>query len=101
MMKVHWTRSAISDLAGIYAHIAQDSSRYALNVVDRLTKRTKQLAAFQYSGQTVPEYNREEVREVIEYSYRLIYFVDLDSIQVIAVIHGAKPLPDSPIELDG
>jgi plasmid stabilization system protein ParE len=89
------------DLAGIYAHIAQDSPRFALRVVDRITQRTKQLAAFPYSGQVVPEYNRDEVREVIEYSYRLIYILENQVVHVVAVIHGARPLPDSPMEIGG
>ncbi len=96
MMRVEWTRSAIQDLAGIHAHIAQDSPRYAISVVDRLTSRTKQISAFPYSGEMVPEYNVEKIREVIEYSYRLIYLVENESIYVLAVIHGAMPLPDSP-----
>jgi toxin ParE1/3/4 len=44
----------------------------------------------------VPEYNVEKIREVIEYSYRLIYLVENESIYVLAVVHGALPLPDSP-----
>jgi plasmid stabilization system protein ParE len=42
-MRVAWTRSAIADLAGIYEYIAKDSPRYALTVIDRLTKRTEQI----------------------------------------------------------
>ena len=44
----------------------------------------------------VPEYSVERIREAIEYSYRLIYLGENDSIYVLAVIHGALPLPDSP-----
>lgn len=95
-MRVEWTRSAIQDLAGIHAHIAQDSPRYAISVVDRLTNRTKQISLFPFSGEMVPEYNAERIREVIEYSYRLIYLVENESIYVLSVIHGAIPLPDSP-----
>lgn len=54
-MNIRWTRSAIQDLAGIHAYIAQDSPRYAISVVDRLTNRTKQIAAFPFSGEMVPE----------------------------------------------
>lgn len=95
-MRVEWTRSAIQDPAGIHAHIAQDSPRYAISVVDRLTNRTKQISKFPFSGEMVPEYSVEKIREVIEYSYRLIYLVENESIYVLAVIHGATPLPDSP-----
>lgn len=65
-------------------------------MVDRLTNRTKQISLFPFSGEIVPEYNAERIREVIEYSYRLIYLVENESIYVLSVIHGAIPLPDSP-----
>jgi hypothetical protein len=39
-MNVEWTLGAISDLASIYQHIASDSARYAVSVVDRMTHRT-------------------------------------------------------------
>ncbi len=45
-MKVHWTRSASGHLDAIHDHIAQDSPVYAKRVVDRLTQRSKQIAAF-------------------------------------------------------
>ena len=96
MIRVEWTLSAISDLTSVYEHIESDSPRYALRVVDRLTERTEQLAAFPMSGQMVPEYQREEIREVIEYSYRIIYHFNDQQISIIAVIHGANPLPDTP-----
>jgi toxin ParE1/3/4 len=99
MREVKWTRSAIADLAGIYEHIARDSPRYALSVVDRLTNRTKQIAAFPNSGQAVPEYSRDDIREVIEYSYRLIYLVEAETLHVVAVMHGAQLLPGNPTAL--
>ena len=46
--------------------IAQTSSDYALRIVDRLTKRSIQIAAFPFSGRMVPEYELNEVRELIE-----------------------------------
>lgn len=81
---------------GSYENIAKDSPRYALTVIDRLTKRTVQIGQFPYSGEPVPEYANAQIRELIEYSYRLIYLVDADVIYVLAVVHGARLLPDSP-----
>ena len=95
-MRVEWTQSAISDLAAIYERIESDSPRYALAVVDRITKRTTQIARFPNSGQMVPEYQREDVREIIEYSYRVLYHVGKSDASIIALIHGAHPLPDTP-----
>ena len=95
-MRVDWARSAISDLEAIHAFIAADSPHYATAVVDRLTARCNQISAFPYSGEMVPEYQREDIREVIEYSYRMIYLIDEPVTWILAVVHGAKPLPESP-----
>lgn len=95
-MRVEWTQSAISDLAAIYERIEADSPRYAVAVVDRITRRTTQIAVFPRSGQMVPEYQREDVREIIEYSYRVLYYVGGSVVSIIALIHGAQPLPDTP-----
>ena len=96
MMHVEWTRSAIADLVGIFEYIAKDSERYALSVIDRLTRRTEQIELFPFSGEFVPEYRNEQIREVIEYSYRIIYLMDRDVIYVLAVVHGARLLPEKP-----
>ena len=72
-MKVVWTASAISHLQAIYDYIAQTSPDYALRMVDRLTKRSIQIAEFPFSGRMVPEYELNEIREVLEWPYRIIY----------------------------
>ncbi|WP_407699787.1 type II toxin-antitoxin system RelE/ParE family toxin [Stieleria sedimenti] len=97
-MIVEWTESALADLEGIHNQIARDSAYYAQAVVDRLTRRCLQIEAFPYSGQMVPEYQRADIREVFEYSYRLIYQVSADTTWILAVLHGASTLPDSPPE---
>ena len=88
-MKVHWTRTAEAHLDAIYAYIAQDSKTYALRAVDRITRRSQQIAAFPLSGRRVPGYDADQIREVFEGPYRIIYHIRSDQIDVIAVIHGA------------
>jgi plasmid stabilization system protein ParE len=65
-MKVHWTDAAEGHLDALYAYIAQDSPEYAKCMVDRLTRRSQQIAEFPFSGRRVPEYDIEQIREVIE-----------------------------------
>ena len=88
-MKVHWTDTAQAHLRAIHDYIAQDSSHFAKRTVDRLTRRSQQIAKFPFSGRRVPEYVVDPVREVIEGSYHVIYYIKPDQIDVIAVIHGA------------
>jgi addiction module RelE/StbE family toxin len=88
-MKVHWTDTAEGHLDAIYAYIALDSPEYAKRVIDRLTRRSQQIADFPLSGRRVPEYDADQIREVIEGPYRIIYHIKTDQIDVVAVIHGA------------
>ena len=94
-MNVVWTQHAIAQLVDIYEFIIQDSSMYAKQMVDRLTRRSEQLGQFPQSGRMVPEYASEDIREVIEGSYRLIYRLRSDRIDIVAVIHSAQQLPPS------
>ena len=97
-MKVRWAHTAIGHLASIYEYISQDSPRYARRMVDRITARSQQIGHFPQSGQMVPEYQDPDIREVIEGSYRVIYQVAAEEVQVLAVIHGARLLPPRPFD---
>ena len=88
-MRVHWTETAEAHLDAIYAYIAQNSKTYALRTVDKITKRSKLIGAFPLSGRKVPEYNLDKIREVFSGTYRIIYYIKPDQIDVITVIHGA------------
>ncbi|MFH1037912.1 MAG: type II toxin-antitoxin system RelE/ParE family toxin [PVC group bacterium] len=56
-MKVHWTETAEGHLDAIHAYIARDSRKYALRMVDRLTRRSQQIADSPLAGRQVPEYD--------------------------------------------
>ena len=91
-MKVLWTNSAVAQLQAIHDYLAQTSPDYAVRIVDRLTRHSIQIAAFPNSGRMVPEFERNEIREVIEGRYRIIYLLEPEQVQVLAVIHGARDL---------
>lgn len=48
------------------------------------------MADFPLSGRIVPEYEFDQIREIIEYPYRIIYHIKSDQIDVLAVLHGAQ-----------
>ena len=93
-MRVHWTNNAIEHLVNIYEHIALNSPIYAKRMVDRITRRSEQIGDQPLSGRKVPEYEYEDIRELIERPYRIIYRIQSDQIDVLAVIHGARLLPE-------
>jgi toxin ParE1/3/4 len=97
-MKVVWSTTALTQLTALYEYIANDSPRYALRMVDRLTSRSKQIARFPGSGQIVPEYTDSTLREVIEGPYRIIYHIEPSRVIMVSVVHGSQILPvDRPL----
>jgi len=89
-MKVVWTDTAKRNLRNIHDYIAQTSPAYAKRLVDRLTKRSKQIAAFPLSGRVVPEFAVDQIREVFERPYRIISHLRPDHIEVIVVLHMSR-----------
>ena len=90
--RVTWSPRALSDLEAIAAYIAADSPSYAKAVVRRVISSTRTLARFPQSGRVVPEFGRNDIRELFAYSYRIIYQVHETGVVVAAVVHGKRVL---------
>jgi plasmid stabilization system protein ParE len=89
-VKVHWTDTAEEHLDAIYRYIARNSEVYARRVVDVITRRSIQIGDFPLSGRMVPEYEMDQIREVIEGPYRILYYIQPDQVDVIAVLHASR-----------
>ena len=94
-MKVVWTDEARAHLAGIHDFIKRDAPFYATQTIDKLTRRVEQLIDHPRSGRIVPNYDDENLRELIAHPYRLVYRIKPDRIDIIAVFHSAQQLPDT------
>lgn len=92
-MTVFWTNNAKRELRAVHDYIAQNSSRYAQGLVDRITRKTEQLSAMPHLGAEVPEYKDATIRELSEQSYRIIYRVRGDQVEILSVVHAARQLP--------
>ena len=96
-MKLRWTEKATGQLIGAYEYIAQSSPEFASAVAERIYARPDpQLVNFPYSGSVVPEYGREDIREVFSDSYRIIYQVLTQEVVILTVIHSSMNLPLLP-----
>jgi plasmid stabilization system protein ParE len=92
-MTVNWTEAALTDLRAIEAYIARHSPEYARGMVERIFARTGHLTNFPQLGAVVPEYEDESLRELFESPYRIVYRVYEDRVDVLAVVHGARQMP--------
>ena len=87
---VIWTDPAKLDLRDIHDYIARDSKYYAQKVSQDIVDKSEKLNLFPEIGRIVPETDDPNVREIFIYSYRLIYEVLQNSVQVLALIHGKR-----------
>ena len=90
--RVVWSRRALQDLEAIAEYIAEDSPAYAAVVVKNIVQQTRLLSQFPRSGRKVPEFDDENIRELLAYSYRIIYRFQENEVLIAAVIPGKRML---------
>ncbi|HMD18181.1 MAG TPA: type II toxin-antitoxin system RelE/ParE family toxin [Terriglobales bacterium] len=90
--RIVWSRRAAQDLDSITEYIASDSPAYACVVLKSIVNQTKILVRFPQAGRKVPEFDDENIRELVVYSYRIIYRLQEDEVLIVAVIHGKRVL---------
>lgn len=95
-MKVYWTAEARTRLLDIQAYIAKDSPNAARQVTERLLRRSRSLATPPLIGRRLPEYPNEELRELLERPFRLIYRVTAERIEIVTVKHYRQKLVSIP-----
>lgn len=96
-MILRWTKTAARDMVHVKEFKAKESAVFADEFVDRVFERLEnQILPFPQSGQVVSEYGRDDINEIIVYSFRVVYQILPDQILVLTVIHGANPLPNIP-----
>jgi plasmid stabilization system protein ParE len=91
-MKILWTDPAIDDLRNLLAYIAKDSEEYASTFVEKIILSVDKLTDFPRLGRMVPEADQEVIRELLYHNYRIIYRVENELIEILAVVHGRRDL---------
>lgn len=93
MVKVVWAERAIDDLTNIAKYSSNYSEKYASSIVSKLFNKVNILKTMPKIGRMVPEKNDENIRELIEGNYRIIYEIrSEDRIEVLLVHHSSRPL---------
>jgi len=93
MVQLNWTFQAKDDLKSIAEYISRDSKLYAKLQVVRIRNRTRILQSQIRLGKIVSEIDRNNIRELIEGRYRIIYkIVSKNRIDILTVHHSSRDL---------
>jgi toxin ParE1/3/4 len=99
-LKSAWANGSPSSLVAsrsppsgaIAEYIPEDSPAYAAVVVNSIVQQTRLLSRFPRSGRKVSEFEDENTRELLAYSYRIIYRFQQDEVLIAAIIHAKRIL---------
>lgn len=93
-MNLVWSRRASRDLEQVGAYVALDAPERARSFVQTLIERGKQAQRLPGAGRIVPEFQDENIRELIEGSYRIVYEIRpaKKEIVVLTVFEGHRLL---------
>jgi len=88
MKPVYWTPEAQTRLKEIHGYlINQHAPKAARKVVVTLLFRTRQLEELPLSGHNMPDYPNDDIRELFENPYRIIYRITEPQIEILTVMH--------------
>ena len=93
--KLTWSPAARDDLHDIVVFIARDNPERAMSFGYQLISETDRLQTFPRLGRLVPEYQNEDLREIILRPYRIVYRLNHERklCDIVRVWHSARGTP--------
>ena len=88
--KIILSIKSVENPEDISIYISKNSPLYAHVFIQKIIKSVAGLIEFPLSGRVVPEFNDENIREVIFHNYRIVYRVNRINVEIINVIHVAR-----------
>ena len=95
-LEIVWSPTARLDFRDLTLFIAENNPSAANQFRNKILNHIKQLKKFPTSGRVVPEFQDENIREIIQSPYRIVYRIKKDNnvIQIVRIWHAARGLPD-------
>lgn len=97
-MKILVSESAFTDLEDIIEYYKeQEIPKIGTDTVSTIIKHAQVLLKHPEIGRKVPEFNDENIREIIHPPYRIVYLKEIKTVQIIRVWRSERilKLPDN------
>ncbi len=89
-IEIRWSLNSVNNLEDIAEYISENSPFYAPVFINKIMQSVERLTDFPLSGRVVPEYENENIREIIFHNYRIIYKFNNSFIDISDVIHASR-----------
>lgn len=97
-MKIIWSPLAVSRLEEISDYISSDNIAAAEKLVETIFNKVETLANYPERGRGVPEVRRNEISEIFEKEYRIIYRIEKNRISILTIRNFKQTLHNSDFE---
>jgi len=94
LKNIIFKQDAQGEIKQIKEYISRDSVYYANKTANEIVDKTEYLTMFPYMGRKIPEYNMENLRELIYKSYRILYKVN-SNIYILNIFHHSRDILNS------
>ncbi len=96
-MKVIWSKESLRQLIEIEQFISRDNPDRAVKFINKLIDRGEKLKGYPHKGRIVPEFSINEIREAFEKTYRIVYKISKDQIEILTVFEGHQLLSSDDV----
>ncbi len=96
-MRITWTKLSVEKLEDIADYISIDNQASAKKWVINIQKSVVKLKDFPELGRVVPEIGRNDIRELIEGNYRVIYKRKGNEIIILTIRNFSQLLIENDI----
>jgi plasmid stabilization system protein ParE len=91
---LQWSARAVENLKHIEEYISLDSQMAAKKVAGEIISCAEIIGHFPFIGKAVDEFPHLGLRQMLKYSYRILYSVRDDSVNIVAIIHTKQNFTD-------
>jgi toxin ParE1/3/4 len=93
--RVKWSPAARLDFRDLIVFISEDNTSAAKHFRNKILNHITQITKFPKSGRIVPEFQNENIREIIQKPYRIVYRIKNEEmvLEIVRIWHSARGIP--------
>ncbi|NOX89808.1 MAG: type II toxin-antitoxin system RelE/ParE family toxin [Calditrichaeota bacterium] len=87
-MKIIWSKESLRQLIEVENYVSKDNPERSAKFINKLIDCAEKVTDYPFKGRIVPEFSSDEIREVFEKTYRIVYGISEDQIEILTVFEG-------------